>query len=273
MPNHCTNVIKMKNITNKPYFTEGEYNNGEKFKYLDFEKIIPMPEELKDATSPGFEDVALYYILNKLAYTDAYVPPGLRLAYQDMLKRLDELLRYKKDKLLYLTDGVNNDCVKAGLINLKNIVNHGYNSWYDWSCHFWGTKWNSYDFSIIDNDTVKFDTAWSSPDPIFMEISRLNPYDLLSVDYVTEGSFYVNYLEYLDGDLIEIQQTNLVGIGNRMSKEEYTPYINKYLEMSGYDKYKYNPEYEGRFEEMSKDFCIPCIEREIIPLMIEKKGE
>ena len=47
-------------------------------------------------------------------------------------------------------------------------------NWYDWNIHNWGTKWNSYCVSILEQDehTVKyqFDTAWAAPEPV---IARL----------------------------------------------------------------------------------------------------
>lgn len=45
------------------------------------------------------------------------------------------------------------------------------NCWYDWSIKNWGTKWNCYDVSVGGN-TIQFDTAWSTPIPIFEALSK-----------------------------------------------------------------------------------------------------
>ena len=47
----------------------------------------------------------------------------------------------------------------------------GFRDWYSWACHNWGTKWNSYSGKIEERSEgrlrVRFETAWSFPDPIF----------------------------------------------------------------------------------------------------------
>lgn len=57
-------------------------------------------------------------------------------------------------------------------VNEDAIKETGYNSWYDWSCDKWGTKWNAYSTSI-DSATLRFDTAWALPEPVLAELSRI----------------------------------------------------------------------------------------------------
>ena len=53
---------------------------------------------------------------------------------------------------------------------------YGYDNWYDWQCAHWGTKWNAchsdYD---KDNETLRFNTAWSIPYPIIAKIAQDHP--------------------------------------------------------------------------------------------------
>jgi len=89
-------------------------------------------------------------------------------------------------------------------------------NWYDWHCDFWGTKWNACETHIIDDDHVRFDTAWADPVPIFEALSSKHP-DLelttesVHEDCVVSGARYAygacvenNYLDYSpftdDGD-------------------------------------------------------------------------
>ena len=55
----------------------------------------------------------------------------------------------------------------------------GFNDWYSWSLHNWGTKWNSYDGKIKSEEpgklTFKFETAWSFPEPIFDKLIERYP--------------------------------------------------------------------------------------------------
>ena len=49
--------------------------------------------------------------------------------------------------------------------------------WYGWNVINWGTKWNSYDASVLEVDeysaTLQFDTAWSPPEPIFARLEEM----------------------------------------------------------------------------------------------------
>lgn len=56
------------------------------------------------------------------------------------------------------------------------------NHWYDWNVRNWGTKWEARcDTAIedvwLDNNTLAyaFDTAWSSPDEVLIELSKQFP--------------------------------------------------------------------------------------------------
>lgn len=51
---------------------------------------------------------------------------------------------------------------------------YGSNNWYDWNCANWGTKWNAYSSRFDEeNDTIYFDTAWSSPTPVLDALAKL----------------------------------------------------------------------------------------------------
>jgi len=42
--------------------------------------------------------------------------------------------------------------------------------WYDWNINNWGTKWNSYDCTLLEEESdylvYEFYTAWSPPEPV-----------------------------------------------------------------------------------------------------------
>ena len=50
---------------------------------------------------------------------------------------------------------------------LKRLAKYGAENWYDWKCKNWGTKWNSVDTEIIEDErdglTYSFNTAWDCP--------------------------------------------------------------------------------------------------------------
>ena len=76
--------------------------------------------------------------------------------------------------------------------------------WYDWRCENWGTKWNSSGALIVDDNTYEFDTAWSTPYEVLVELSKQFPNSTISVDYADEdiGSNCGSYV-LKNGELLE----------------------------------------------------------------------
>jgi hypothetical protein len=109
--------------------------------FFDFNKIVPMPIELRNTTSPNY-------------------PPREELKYRDPEEYKRELKRYNKQ--------------------LKMKEKYGYDNWYDWSCANWGSKWNSCRESEIEYNRgevleYEFNTAWSMPEQIFAALSKKYP--------------------------------------------------------------------------------------------------
>ena len=50
-----------------------------------------------------------------------------------------------------------------------------FDKWYYWRYEHWGTKWNSKELLVLDDDTIAFNTAWSNPEPIIYELARRYP--------------------------------------------------------------------------------------------------
>jgi len=69
-----------------------------------------------------------------------------------------------------------------------DLPKDGYNQGgYEWCHSNWGTKWNAYDITW-DYDSVYFCTAWSSPEPIWEELSKRFPDLILMVEYADEDT-------------------------------------------------------------------------------------
>lgn len=68
----------------------------------------------------------------------------------------------------------------------QELPKDGYNQGgYEWCRTHWGTKWNAYEISF-QWDEVYFQTAWSTPKPIFAELSKRFPDLRLEVEYADE---------------------------------------------------------------------------------------
>ena len=73
---------------------------------------------------------------------------------------------------------------------INNRKEYGKTTWYDWAIENWGTKWEATEIGC-DKNTIIFDTAWSTPEPIFEKLSELLPDEYIEVKYADEC--YSNY--------------------------------------------------------------------------------
>ena len=113
-----------------------------------------------------------------------------------------DIERYAKD---YVPDDIAkslgiDSLEKLGDTYINNIKQYGHASWYEWCIEKWGTKWAVSRFSC-DKTTMIFETAWSTPEPIFEKLSEEFPDDYIELKYADEC--YSNYnngqLTFKDG--------------------------------------------------------------------------
>jgi Ferredoxin-like domain in Api92-like protein len=107
---------------------------------IDFDKIIPMPEILRN-TGSGFRKID---------------GNELKAWFED--KSIEDYAEREKSIRAF---------TPAEAAELERL---DCESWYDWSCQNWGTKWNACEASVEQEFDgyleIHFDTAWSAPEPI-----------------------------------------------------------------------------------------------------------
>lgn len=192
MPNHVTNKIefsgKQENIDKVLELIKGE-------EVIDFNKIIPMPITL-NLVSGGDDDASIQYAISKMDDAEAMrtqaalmLKPvsfyksyynkvfGMRKFTEDELEeRAKEFEKQLKVKPKF--DNVDYDALgiksfeDLGKMYINNIMKYGHDSWYEWRCEHWGTKWGAYDV-YDDGNEITFDTAWSCPLPILSELAKI----------------------------------------------------------------------------------------------------
>jgi hypothetical protein len=82
-------------------------------------------------------------------------------------------------------DDAHDEARKAG-IKWSDLPADGYNhGGYEWCIDNWGTKWGAYDIGI-DYEEIYFQAAWSTPLPIWREISKRFPDMQVVVEYADE---------------------------------------------------------------------------------------
>lgn len=183
MPNNVTNVMRFigdEDIIVKLLENIESVDNNDTKVYIDFNKIIPMPEELH-INPHGEIEFAIKWALKqiKLKQEDVAKLKG----FDRLIAPLEAHNAYNSKSPLEFNDeewGIFIQC-------LQNIRKHGHMSWYSWSIANWGTKWNAYSQSESNNE-ITFETAWSTPYPIFEKLSELYPDVRIVIYYADEDT-------------------------------------------------------------------------------------
>jgi hypothetical protein len=163
MPNHVTNILRVVAENKEEIFNTIKGQNDDQF--IDFNKILPMPEELKGTTSPT-------RILSEEEYAEQKPNEFAKGITQEMS---DQLMK-----------------------------KYGASNWYDWANRNWHTKWNAYDQLIDENGNIIFLTAWSTPMKLIQELSHLYPLAYFTVEFADEDAGYnCGSYTFQAGDLVE----------------------------------------------------------------------
>lgn len=247
MPNWVTNKVKFKSrgkeIIDKIISTDNDEE------YVDFNKIIPRPKTL-NITSGGNDRYAMQYALLKMSVSKfkktikrlEEIPTSFYGNYfakiynhkRYTLAELEEVAKEFKKKIKDKDPLDEVDYKELGIKNLKdlgnvyinNILQYGADSWYDWCCENWGTKWNATNTYIVDDTEIEFSTAWSCPVNIFKELSRQFSGVEIVVEFADEdiGS-NCGKITFLNGEIEEY-----------IDMDGDTDFA---LEVCGYDKEEY----------------------------------
>ena len=169
MPNWCSNRVTVRGSLEQ--FNEfREYvGNG---KTIDFEKILPMPDELKGVMSPTM-----------------------------IVENEQEVLEYMQARI---EEGYQGGRPITQEVSDRYCKLYGADNWLDWATDNWGTKWNInqedqefglYDLTDRNRQMVfSFLTAWGPPKPIFEHL--VEKFRNLEIEwyYDVSGEREVGYL-------------------------------------------------------------------------------
>ena len=190
MPNHVDNHLI---ITAAPAVLDDVrafFKDG-----FDFNKLIPMPPEL-DIPDGSSGEIG-YQVL----YGDWQAVAGYKWTPEASSR--EELIAWfeqEKPEVLML-----------GRQYRENEHRHGARTWYDWRITHWGTKWNAYEFQLVNEETpfeVAFMSAWDAPHPVIEAFSTRFPEATVRHVYVDEGALVSEVRCYERGELV-----SLVGTG------------------------------------------------------------
>ena len=128
---------------------------------FDFNKVVPMPEELNISSSSSGDCGMRYLLLNSkhsILWTDDD---------RSFMERMEKQKEENPDRF--------NEDIELGKKYLNNISKYGYKDWYNFCCDNWGTKWGACEIEWINDDQVEFETAWDFCFPIVQKLSEMFP--------------------------------------------------------------------------------------------------
>lgn len=195
MPNWVKNIVRTSEETmikiKEKYSTNGT---------LDFNKIIPMPKSLELTEGSITENAIFYAFIKKNDEQKKEIVKILKSTNEIFYENYwDKLMQYYKEGHFkdienqaseYIPDKTEKELniktlEELGDTYISNIKNYGSITWYDWSVQHWGTKWGASRCQSNDN-TIIFETAWSTPEPIFKKLSKEFPNEIIKVEYADE---------------------------------------------------------------------------------------
>lgn len=212
MPNWCENKLEI-------YVSSAEQLQAVKDKLLsvnennelelDFNLLVPMPEELSiESSSRGTIAQELIESSNQ-PFTQERIEKFTRFASIELRQKISSLALQNQwtvgDFIQWLQDNPNEKefqfNLKLGQQYIDNIKKYGCADWYDWANKNWGTKWNAYSAFVEvfeESIMIEFDTAWSPPEPWFNTLCQTFPEHHMTLSYYEPGCWFA-------GDLISNQ--------------------------------------------------------------------
>jgi len=165
MPNWTSNIV----------LVVGDKVDLQRFKAemipLDFDKVKPMPPELK--VTSGSDRELIWQAKYGDDRTVAELPNYTWVREAGVTDR-ESLIKFFCDK--------RPDAIAEAEQYQSNFLKYGCCTWYEWHCEHWGTKWACDEFSFEDCEhegapaiRMHFDTAWSPSLPITERLSELYP--------------------------------------------------------------------------------------------------
>ena len=210
MPNWTENtVIEKKELIDR--FLTKNKESGDYF--FDFNKLIPMPEELNLTSGSPEDDAVVAYYMSLDEQQRKALKEELSLKESDYYESYSN--KYLNDRNIKIIqrrnpDGFSEEQVALGEKYISNIRKYDHPQWYDWCCSNWGTKWNASDTYIEDVDgngnvTVTFSTAWNAPFGIIEKFAELCKDDEFHWEYQNEDPdpYTTHILTKVNGKIVE----------------------------------------------------------------------
>lgn len=178
MPNHITNRLTIIGTEEQVAQVRAEIKGEREDQYIDFHKIAPIPKELEGTVSPM-----------RIISQEEYDIQEKKIATNDLTENEKNW-------------GISRSLTQALADEYKKKFGHC--DWYGWQTANWGTKWNAYEQVEHDANVIEFDTAWSTPYSLLVNLSKKYPQVTFEVEYADEDFGYnVGKYVLLNGETID----------------------------------------------------------------------
>lgn len=208
MPNWCMNVVKLEGERAEEILKD-LISTEDNVMYFDLNKIVEMPEEL-NCDRDSYSSQGLKMILTEKYPYSTYAGERkdklnvlefsnylLKLFKNDVALGKEKFIMNEDEYMKYKNSKDYEKYKKGGLLALSNLEKYGYKDWYDWRLEHWGTKWNTSETILLENEcAVIFDTAWDPPVPAIEALSQ--KYPNLEIELI----FAEEQIGYYTGDLV-----------------------------------------------------------------------
>lgn len=153
-----------------------------------FEKLIPMPEELRLVSGGSEEKLIALAKTKKGTKKREKVLKDLHLPF-DYLPPFDNDFYYNCPSRIETEE----EAEALGRRYIENINKYGVSNWYDWQAKNWGTKWGASDVCTEHTDkelNYEFDTPWSESTPIYEELTKRFNVELTAEAFYEDEHYY-----------------------------------------------------------------------------------
>lgn len=222
MPNYVTNKLSVTNVNERRMQQIKDFVSGEEIVdgqtvpvAFDFNKIIPMPEDLRViAGSVTDQTMNLYcrYCIpgskwNARLGIDEQTFNDILMSEEDGRRQLGALPFHfdvetrpqdwdylKRRETIYWEADTDQGKIPeplpvlvCGYRYFQNKIRYGFPTWYEWRRFFWETKWNASSPSVADDGFGwTFTTAWTAPLHVIEVLSRIFPDAEFEMKYADE---------------------------------------------------------------------------------------
>lgn len=222
MPNYVVNILKVEGADErrmeqiKAFVRTESHEENKPDRVFDFQKIVPMPEDLSVIDGGDMDIVIALY--KRYCRPDSMYSPVLGIdeeTFRNIQMTEDQargiigrnwafppriaVISEEKDRewlnskiRLYedpenIFGGIEAPALIAGHRYVMNKFYYGSYTWYDWCRKYWGTKWNGCDpKELEDGSGWRYETAWTCSDPIVRTLSVIFPDVSFDLRYADE---------------------------------------------------------------------------------------